>query len=123
MNDLEPPPQINEFNWIWQKWFNNFYIIALGISGNAIQTLEDSATPSVSKGRAFITGGTTTVTDLLNGSVGQEIIILSEHAITITDGTNIFLNGSANFVMASTDSLTLVQKADGNWYETARSVN
>lgn len=25
MNDLEPPPQINVFNWIWQKWFEQFW--------------------------------------------------------------------------------------------------
>jgi hypothetical protein len=90
---------------------------------DAILTLANSATPSVSGGRKFITGGTTTITNFTSGQVGQEIIILSEHAITITDGTNIFLAGSANFVMANTDSLKLVQKADGKWYEIGRSVN
>ena len=42
---------------------------------------------------------------------------------TITDGTNIFLNGSANFNMVITDTLTLIQKADGKWYEISRSDN
>ena len=90
---------------------------------HTIQTLAASATPSVAGGRTWLTGGTTTITDLTGGAAGQEVIILSEHAITITDGTNFFLAGSANFVMASTDSLHLIQKADGNWYEIARSVN
>ncbi|MCK5563696.1 MAG: hypothetical protein KAJ07_00480 [Planctomycetes bacterium] len=90
----------------------------------AIGTLADSATPSISAGGdLWLTGGTTTVTDISGGAEGQTITILSEHAITITDGTNFFLSGSANFVMASTDSLVIVQKADGNWYEVSRSVN
>jgi hypothetical protein len=90
---------------------------------HAIGTLANSATPSVSKGDRWLTGGTTTITNFTSGQVGQIIHILSEHAITITDGTNIFLNGSVNFVMANTDSLTLIQKADGKWYELSRSVN
>jgi hypothetical protein len=90
---------------------------------DAIGTLANSATPSVSKGDRWLTGGTTTITNFTNGQTGQIIRILSEHAITITDGTNIFLAGSTNFVMANTDSLTLIQKADGKWYELGRSVN
>ena len=88
-----------------------------------IRTLTDDATPSVQNGRLFLTGGTTTITDFDDGREGQLITIISEHAITITDGTNIFLNGSANFVMAATDTLSLVCKADGKWYEIGRSDN
>jgi len=54
---------------------------------------------------------------------GQVIEIVAEHGITITDGTNIFLNGSGNWTMAATDTLTLICKADGKWYELARSDN
>ena len=64
-----------------------------------------------------------TITDFDDGTPGQILTILSEHAITITDGTNIFLLGSGNFAMNATDTLTLVQKADGKWYELARSDN
>ena len=88
-----------------------------------INTLANSATPSVANGSVFLTGGTTTITNFTNGTVGQIINILAEHAITITDGANIFLASSANFVMAATGSLTLIQKADGKWYELSRSVN
>ena len=88
-----------------------------------IGTLADDATPSVKFRDKWITGGTTTITDFDDGVEGQEITIFAEHAITITDGTNIFLSGSANFVMSDTDSLTLVQKADGLWYETGRGDN
>jgi len=100
-------------------------------SGAFIQppvALANDATPSVAGGRVWLTGGMTTITDFDDGVTGQEIIILSEHAITITDNGNFFLAGgdgagAANFVMASTDSLHLIQKADGNWYEISRSVN
>jgi len=88
-----------------------------------IVALANDATPPVAGGSTFTTGGTTTITDFDDGVLGQTITILSEHAVTITDGTNIILNGSANFVMAAADSLTLVLKADNKWYETARMVN
>jgi hypothetical protein len=90
---------------------------------STITALADDATPTVAGGSTFTTGGTTTITDFDDGVLGQTITILSEHAITITDGTNIILHGSANFVMAASDSLTLVLKADNKWYETARMVN
>jgi hypothetical protein len=92
-----------------------------------INTLANNATPWVGYNgntqNVYLTGGTTTITDFIDGVPGQEIKIISEHAITITDGTNIFLNGSTNFVMKATDALTLIQKADGKWYEMGRSVN
>lgn len=90
-------------------------------SPNSI-TLANSATPTVAGGRVFLTGGTTTITNFTKGQVNQQITIVSEHAITITNGTNIFLNGHTNFVMAAKDSLTLIQKADGKWYELSRMV-
>jgi len=93
------------------------------IKDGYIGTLANSATPSVANGRTWITGGTTTITNFTGGVTGQKIEILSEHAITITDGTNILLSGSANFVMASSDTLTLICKADGKWYELGRSDN
>ena len=89
-----------------------------------IASLPTGATPSVANhASTLITTDTTTVTNFTNGVIGQRITILFEHAKTITDGTNIFLAGSANFVGASTDSLTLIQKADGKWYELSRSIN
>jgi hypothetical protein len=81
------------------------------------------ATPSVYGLTQAITAGAITITNFLNGTVGQRFTLIAEHAVTITDGTNIFLNGSANFVMAASDTLTLIQKADGKWYEISRSDN
>lgn len=94
-----------------------------GPVSESIHTLANDATPSVLDGNVWLTGGTTTITDFDDGILGQKIEILSEHAITITDGTNIILNGSINFVMASGDSLTLRLKADNLWYEVSRMVN
>jgi hypothetical protein len=98
-----------------------------GIAGLVapITALADEATPTVAGGSIFVTSGTANdpITDFDDGVLGQTITVLSEHAVTITDGTNIILHGSANFVMAASDSLTLVLKADNKWYETARMVN
>jgi hypothetical protein len=85
--------------------------------------LANDATPSVSGGKNFLTGGTTTITDFDDGVVGQEITIIAEHSIKITDGTNIFLSGSADFDMTATDTLTLICKADNKWYEVSRGDN
>ena len=92
-----------------------------GATVYTIATLANDATPSVLGARTFLTGGTTTITDFDDGVTGQEIVIMAEHTITITDGTNIFLNGSANFAMTDSDTLTLIQKVDTFWYEIARS--
>lgn len=86
-------------------------------------TLANDATPSVLGGKNFLTGGTTTITDFDDGVTGQLIKVVAEHSVTITDGTNIFLNGSTNYVMAATDTLTLLCKADNKWYEVGRSDN
>lgn len=88
-----------------------------------IGTLANSATPSVLNGKTFLTGGTTTITDFSNGVTGQIIRVLAEHTIIITDGTNIMLNGSANWIMVAGDTLTLICKADNKWYELSRGDN
>ncbi len=86
-----------------------------------IYTLANDATPSVAAGNKFLTGGTTTITDFDDGVEGQEIIVIAEHSLDITDGTNIFLSGSTTWTMTATDTLSLICKADNKWYEIARS--
>jgi len=88
----------------------------------SITTLADSATPSVTNGKNFLTGGTTTITNFTGGEDGQKIRIIAGHSVTITDGTNIFLNGSSNFAMTATDTLSLICKS-GKWYELRRGDN
>jgi hypothetical protein len=87
----------------------------------ASTTLANDATPSVANENFFLTGGTTTITDFDDGITGQVITVVAEHSLTITDGTNIFLNGSSNFAMTATDTLTLRCKADNKWYEVSRA--
>ena len=88
-----------------------------------VTTLANDATPSVSRGHIFKTGGATTITDFDDGVVGQTIKILSGHTITITDGAPIILSGGANFGMVATDTLTLTMFDDQVWQEISRSVN
>ena len=58
-----------------------------------VTALANNATPPIYGGATFFTtGGTTTITDFDNGTVGQTITILSEHAVTIRDGTHIILD-------------------------------
>ncbi len=66
--------------------------------------------------RKFLTGGTTTITDFDDGFEGLEIVVIAEHSLTITDGTNIFTPTGGNLSMNATDVLELIQKADNKWY-------
>ncbi|MCK4554921.1 hypothetical protein KAU19_08290, partial [Candidatus Parcubacteria bacterium] len=70
----------------------------------------------------FITGGTTAITAFDDGENGQVITIIARHTITITDGAALILNGSANFDMFATDTLTLIMD-NVKWKEIARSDN
>ena len=88
-----------------------------------IPTLSNDATPSVAGSTVWLTGGVIAITDFDDGVQGQMITIIAEHGITITDGTNIFLNASANFAMTATDTLTLICKLDNKWYEVSRGDN
>lgn len=90
---------------------------------DAILTLDNIATPEVALGNVWRTGGTTTITNFTGGTVGQWIEIISDHAITINDNSNIVLSGGANFVMKATDTLTLRMYDADVWTETSRSVN
>lgn len=92
-----------------------------GLAARVIGTLDNTGTPSVANGEYWLTGGTTAITDFDDGIEGQIITIIAEHSLTITDGTNIFISGSANWAMTATDTLTLICKADNKWYEVSRS--
>lgn len=100
------------------------------VSGNSVEyggsfplrrTLDSNATPTVNNGELFLTGDTTTITDFDDGYDGQTIFIKFSHAKTITHGSPIKLNGSADFVGASGDTLTLENISDV-WYEQSRMV-
>ncbi len=92
------------------------------------QFASGDATPSVANIKVWRTQGTTAITNLDDGETGQEVIILAESSITITDNGNFFLAGgdgagAAPFNMTTSDSLHLIRKVDGKYYELGRSVN
>ncbi len=88
--------------------------------------LANGATPSVyapgSKNN-FLIGGTTTITDFVNGYIGQVITLGTTFTVDITDATNIFLSTGGTWTMTDDDTLTLIQKLDGKWYEVSRGDN
>jgi hypothetical protein len=89
----------------------------------ALNVLDNTGTPSVrNAGPVVETGGTTSITDLLNGYRGQIITIQAEHSVTVVNSTLLYLNGSTNFNMTPLDTLTLVRRG-AQWLEVARSVN
>jgi parallel beta-helix repeat protein len=90
---------------------------------NTVQTLANDSSPSVDRLTTVKTGGTTTITDFDDGVVGQELLILSDHAVTITDNAAIILAGGVNYVMKPSDTLTLRMINDQVWNEVSRSVN
>jgi parallel beta-helix repeat protein len=87
-----------------------------------VKTLDNTGTPSVEGGHYFLTSGTTGITDFDDGVAYQVIVVIFGHSTSVADTPNIFLNGSSAQLFADGDSLTLIQKADGLWYELARSV-
>ena len=86
-----------------------------------VQTLADNATPSVDRLRSVKTGGTTTITNFIDGVVGMDILIRADHSVTITD--NAFLELGANYAMTPSDTLSLHMFTDTVWTEMGRSVN
>lgn len=80
-------------------------------------------TPDVSDGNNFKTANTsaTTITDFINGTAGQEIIVIFTDANTmVSDAGNLKLSGS--FTSAVNSTLKLIY--DGtNWQELSRSFN
>jgi hypothetical protein len=65
--------------------------------------------------------GTTGITSISAvGQIGRTVNLQFADALTVTDGSNLVLNG--NFTTAANATLTLT--CDGtNWYEVARSTN
>jgi len=71
-------------------------------------------------------GGTTTITHLLGGCLGQTISILAAHNVTITHNAdanpgNILLKCAVDFAMTPGKTLTLHMLDQGGWRELARA--
>lgn len=82
------------------------------------QTVASGASITVLGDVATITG-TTNITSIA-ARTPSRITLIFEDVLTVTDGSNLNLNG--NFTTTAGDTLTLV--SDGtDWFETGRSVN
>jgi parallel beta-helix repeat protein len=69
---------------------------------------------------AYISGTTTITSIRIDPNVGREVTIKFTGALTLTDGSNLVLNG--NYVTSADDTITLI--SDGtNWVEKCRSAN
>lgn len=93
----------------------------LSIDGRGVQTLASAATiaPSVEADLVNVTG-TTGITSITATKAGHVCVFKFAGALTVTDGSNLKLNG--DFPTSADDTLTLT--CDGtNWSEIARSVN
>ncbi len=97
--------------------------LATRIFGSPVTFTSADVTPSVKNRKTFKTAGTTTITDFDDGVVGQTISILATDSITVADSAAVILNGSANYDMTVTDTLTLTMFNDQVWQEVSRSVN
>lgn len=89
----------------------------IGIGANVA-----SASSISISGKIFHVTGTNNITSISASgiSAGTEITIIFDGVLTLTDGSNLKLNG--NFVTSADDTITLVY--DGtNFYETSRSIN
>ena len=87
-------------------------------------TLDNTGTPDVSLGTTFVTGGTTAITNFLNGRIGQIIVIRCANIVTFTYGSTIFLSGATNFVSTVGSTISFIKQDDGTstgvWYEIGR---
>ena len=104
-------------------WRSEVFNISGPLRLSTVITSSDDATPSVLTGNILKIGGSTTITDFDDGGVGQTIKILATEDITIVDGANILLSGSANFNMLTGDVLVLTMYNDQVWEEDSRKVN
>jgi hypothetical protein len=88
---------------------------------NTDKTIASAATIALPRFyRRINVTGTTTITSITAGQPDEIVTLIFAGALTVTDGSNLRLNG--NFVTTADDTLTLI--SDGtNWIEMARSTN
>jgi hypothetical protein len=90
--------------------------------GGGVVSVASAATITIpSVGDIVNITGTTGITSIsATGQAGHRVTLVFAGALTVTDGSNLKLNG--NYTTTADDTLTLV--CDGtNWYEVSRSAN
>lgn len=92
------------------------------LAGPQAEAVASAATIAIGIGQRVVSiSGTTGITSITaTGHNGALVVLIFLAALTVTDGSNLKLNGS--FTTTADDTLTLA--CDGtNWYEVARSAN
>lgn len=98
-----------------------------GKTVNTASTVTSGTTIDVS-GKTYIElnySASATITNFTGGTTGQRIVLVKVGGaggaggapITIQDGTNMMLEGSANRVLATDDSMVLIYTSNGYWVE------
>jgi hypothetical protein len=98
--------------------------VTAGLVGRQATYTAGSTTPSVT-GCTFIgisNSSPTTITNFTGGVTGQIITCYFLDSNTTVNRSNAYLNGGANFVSSSNDTLVLLH-VSGFWYEISRSNN
>ena len=91
--------------------------------GSGVKVEASSATPDVKGVKTLRLGfsAATTVTDFLNGATEQTIVVHHNNTnATIQHGTNLYLQGSANYTPAAAGARHVFQKYGGVWWEISR---
>jgi len=98
------------------------YVDNKNINNGGFTTLDDTGTPSVSRGTLFLTGGTTAITMLDDGVAGQIVTILndSDNGLVFTDGATFHLTTNANWTTYHRQTLTMLCTPNSEWVEVAR---
>lgn len=123
------PPAANYARWfVRDTGAGRTEIRARFPTGGTVGIAQEPAAPSVASAANItlsphmltVVTGTTTITSITADYAGRLAVIRFSGALTLTDGSNLILNG--NFVTTADDTITLV--SDGtNWYEVSRSAN
>lgn len=89
-----------------------------------VTATSNSSVPSVKDAKHIIlnNSSSTTITDLLDGSQGQEVTLYFNNANTTISLANFYLAGFVTFTGQTNDTLTLIKKGI-YWYEKCRSIN
>ena len=107
--NLDPPPQVNEFNWIWLKWLNNLFVYLRGIVSNATHTGDVTGSTALTIANNAVTlammdtmatnsflgrdtGGTGNV-EVLSKATALSILNVEDGA-DVTDATNVTAAGA-----------------------------
>lgn len=93
----------------------------IALSGG--ETTYDASSPIPLRHIRFDNSGSTTVTNFTNGYLGQMLILQFANTNTTIqhDGTNIKLNGSANFTPSSANEVLTLVYVDSAWVELSRT--